>query len=195
MKMQATVMESAINQLSIAVMMLDEMGRVCNMNDAATSLVRNRGGLKVRNNRPYAVHVSSNQCLQESIHQGSQGKSRNFIIQNEFDGTISQALIFPVSQSQSDWWGNDVSLILMVKEHSDRYPGHTDILIALYRLTPMESRLAEALCRGLSLQQFAELEKIKHETVRTHLKNLFSKTYTRRQAELVALLMRSLPSW
>src|SRR5262249_8908624 len=61
-------------------------------------------------------------------------------------------------------------------------------LMATFRLTPAEANLAAALANGLSLSEYAERENLKITTVRWHLQNIFDRTETRGQAELVAMI-------
>jgi DNA-binding CsgD family transcriptional regulator len=62
-------------------------------------------------------------------------------------------------------------------------------LHAHYNLTPAECRVALLLCDGLDPRQIANLVGVTYETVRSQLKSIFSKTSTRRQAELIRLLL------
>ena len=62
------------------------------------------------------------------------------------------------------------------------------LLKGLFDLTPTESKVAEALTHGLSVKQVSEKYRISNETVRTHLKSIFSKTGVNRQSQLVAVL-------
>jgi DNA-binding CsgD family transcriptional regulator len=59
-----------------------------------------------------------------------------------------------------------------------------------YGLTHAEAKLAVALADGKSLEEIAEAQCIAYETARSQLKSIFSKTGTRRQPELVALLLK-----
>jgi DNA-binding CsgD family transcriptional regulator len=61
-----------------------------------------------------------------------------------------------------------------------------------FGLTPAEVRLVLRLVSGDSLRSAAKALGIKYETVRTHLKSIFQKTGTRRQAELVIVVIRAL---
>jgi DNA-binding CsgD family transcriptional regulator len=61
-----------------------------------------------------------------------------------------------------------------------------------FGLTPAEARLVLRLVSGGSLRSAARALGIKYETVRTHLKSIFQKTGTRRQAELVIVVIRSM---
>lgn len=67
-----------------------------------------------------------------------------------------------------------------------------DILIKRFGLTPAELRVASALVRGSSLAEITLEQGVARSTVAFHLRNLFDKTETRRQAELVALLYQVL---
>ena len=62
------------------------------------------------------------------------------------------------------------------------------------RVTPAEARVACALVRGLSPQEAADACGVALGTVRTQLKAVFAKTRTRRQAELVRLLIGLSPA-
>jgi DNA-binding CsgD family transcriptional regulator len=57
-----------------------------------------------------------------------------------------------------------------------------------YRLTSAESRVAAAICRGLSGKAAARELGISYNTLKTHLKKIFRKTGTRRQTELIVLV-------
>ena len=68
-----------------------------------------------------------------------------------------------------------------------------DLLRCHFGLTPAEARLALQLVAGETLRSAGVKLGISYETARTHLKNIFSKTGTRRQAELVVVLVTVLP--
>ena len=65
-----------------------------------------------------------------------------------------------------------------------------EALQQLYDLTPAEAELAAALARGRSLTDFALETGRRIQTVRKTAKQIFSKTETTRQAELVARLLK-----
>lgn len=61
-------------------------------------------------------------------------------------------------------------------------------LVRMYGLSRAEARVAVLLAKGLRLEQSAQQLGLTYETVRKHLKQIFSKTGTDRQAELVRTL-------
>jgi DNA-binding CsgD family transcriptional regulator len=63
-----------------------------------------------------------------------------------------------------------------------------DLLCTAYGLTEAEARVAQRLAAGDPLDAIAGDLGIRLATVRNHLKQIFEKTGTHRQAALVALL-------
>jgi len=68
-----------------------------------------------------------------------------------------------------------------------------DLLKCRFGLTPAEARLALHLVAGETLRSAEAKLSISYETARTHLKNIFGKTGTCRQAELVIAIVTALP--
>lgn len=64
-----------------------------------------------------------------------------------------------------------------------------DVLRDLYGLTRVESGLALGLVRGKQLDELAKRSRVSVHTVRSQLKQIFRKTGTNRQADLVKLLL------
>lgn len=62
---------------------------------------------------------------------------------------------------------------------------------ALYGLTETESRLTQHLVAGLTITEAAETMRIQCATARTYLKQVFAKTDTHRQTDLVRLMLLS----
>jgi DNA-binding CsgD family transcriptional regulator/PAS domain-containing protein len=60
-----------------------------------------------------------------------------------------------------------------------------------YGLSPVETRLACCLAEGFSVTEAAEQLRVREQTARSYLKQIFMKTATNRQGELVSLLLKS----
>jgi DNA-binding NarL/FixJ family response regulator len=69
--------------------------------------------------------------------------------------------------------------------------GETDegLLRRLYTLTRAESKVAALLVRGNDVKAVSEQLEVSLNTTRTHVKRVLRKTNTRRQAELVAVVL------
>jgi len=80
---------------------------------------------------------------------------------------------------------------------SDPEAGHVptaDALGKIYGLTPAEAEVVQLLAKGLALDAIAADRGISLNTVRSHLKHIFSKTGTSRQSELLSLVMTDVGS-
>lgn len=80
---------------------------------------------------------------------------------------------------------------LFVSDPERRYNGAAEAVAQLYGLSPAETRLALALSRGLRLDEIADEFGISRNTVSYTMKNLFRKTETDRQADLISLFIAS----
>ncbi len=79
--------------------------------------------------------------------------------------------------------------VLLISDPEERPVSRAALLRSLYRLSPMEGRVADLLVAGLDVAGIAEQLAISTETVRFYLKAIFRKTGTGRQSELVKLAM------
>ncbi len=88
--------------------------------------------------------------------------------------------------------GAPVPAALLFLRDPERAPGSPSAALQqLFGLTAAEATIANYLTRGRSLTEIAARHNLSLNTLRTHLRNIFSKTGTNRQAELVALIMRT----
>ena len=104
------------------------------------------------------------------------------------EGGRDLPLMLTVSRLPADD-GRDARACVIITRPGAR--GEPDIaaLAEYYRLTPVESRVTRELVKGLSVQEVAQALQLKEPTVRTYLKQIFQKTSTHRQAELMQLML------
>ena len=70
----------------------------------------------------------------------------------------------------------------------------TEVLESLYQLTAAEAELVRLLSQGFSLDEAARERGVTINTARSQLKQVFSKTDTRRQGELMRLVLTGVAS-
>jgi DNA-binding CsgD family transcriptional regulator len=80
--------------------------------------------------------------------------------------------------------------ILLLAEPDAKGMSRPPDLCQMFGLTSSEAATVGALAQGQDTREIARTRRIGYQTVRTHLKSAFAKTGTRRQAELVALILR-----
>ena len=64
----------------------------------------------------------------------------------------------------------------------------SESIAKLYKLTASEIRVLDAVLKVGSVKAMAEMLGLSQATVKTHLHNVFRKTETRRQSDLVKLV-------
>lgn len=78
----------------------------------------------------------------------------------------------------------------MWRAESNVPPLDGKLLAALFGLTPAEQRVAVLLAQGDDAAEIAAVLQVQANTVRSHIKQLLTKSNTRRQAEFVARVWR-----
>ncbi|MCC5967308.1 MAG: response regulator [Natronohydrobacter sp.] len=88
--------------------------------------------------------------------------------------------------------GTPAMVMVFLTNQGSQRPLSPAALTAMFDLTPTEVRVARHLASGLRPDEIAQELGVAATTIAFHLRNVFSKTGTHRQADLVALLL-SLP--
>ena len=89
--------------------------------------------------------------------------------------------------------GNNERHAIALVVDPDRKPDiSAEAMASIFGCTAAEARLASALVAGKRLEDIGEEFGVKQTTITFHLQNLFQKTHTHRQADLVALLIRAM---
>jgi DNA-binding CsgD family transcriptional regulator len=101
-------------------------------------------------------------------------------------------LVSPVSTRYSCLSTERPAACIVITDLASKPPIPHDRLKALFDLTDGEARLAVLLAAGEDLRSSAETLKITYGTARARLAEIFQKTDTRRQGELIKLLFTTL---
>lgn len=166
------------------VLVVEEDGRVRGMNSAARRILAQRGGLSLG---------------PEGLHNGTSGVTRQLSrgIQAAARGAETGPALRIARDKRPPLSVRIVSLksgqgrraAVFVKESSPPEAPSAEQIMDRFGTTPMESRVAHLLAYGARVGAIAQDLGIAVQTVRGHLKQVFTKTGAHRQAELVALLL------
>ena len=99
--------------------------------------------------------------------------------------------VIPTRAAELNGMAYPTALVVIVDPEQEPVPD-ADALRRLYGLTKTEAEVALRVLDGTGVVPIAEQLSVSVSTVRTHLKHVFHKTDTHRQAELVRLLLREL---
>lgn len=79
---------------------------------------------------------------------------------------------------------------IFIRHNADAFSG--ELFARRFGATPAELRVLEMLLKGMTTEEISASLNISDNTVKTHLKNLFAKTGSSRQADLLRLVATAL---
>jgi DNA-binding CsgD family transcriptional regulator len=189
---------SLLDALPLGVTLLDREGRAVFFNRAAGAIFARADGIRLdRRGQLCAANTLANawlkkaiaSCLGTSLEQMRAAgdaaivprvpKGRGYAV------TVSPAGMLPSPFGETA----RARAVLLLRDLDRRGEARPEVLRRLYRLTPAEARLAALIADGLSLKEAAEALSVTPASARVTLKRAFQKTGTRRQAELVRLVL------
>jgi DNA-binding CsgD family transcriptional regulator len=101
-------------------------------------------------------------------------------------GIVSLAIVTPFGDD-----GDGLALVLFENRHSD-HQALKEHFFRAYGLTNSEYQIATGVLNGKGLADVAAATNLSLSTVRSYMKQVFAKTDTHRQSELIALYYRSI---
>ena len=192
------MLAGTLELLSTAALIVDRDGTVERMNGTAERILGLRDGLSLDAGRLSAALSDEADRLRRLIAQCA---SRDVAIQTAGGGLLVsrpsglrafEVLISPLPARYRASAERYPMALVFITDPESRPAVPAEILGQLYGLTPAQARLAAALAGGISLKDFAAEAEISLNTARWTLKQVFAKTDTKRQAELVRLLLTGL---
>jgi DNA-binding CsgD family transcriptional regulator len=187
-----TAME-LLDSVGCAAVLLDERAECIAYNARANLLFGI--DLKLSGRRITAAHKASNDLLKELIHTSLAGIGFSpklllppVAVQRK-EGRPIVAQILHASGATGPNGEPAKAILLLTSLDAPPEIPETRLML-LFALTPAEARLATRLSAGDALEEIARALNISLGTARNQLKSVFSKTATKRQSELVALLWR-----
>jgi DNA-binding CsgD family transcriptional regulator len=189
----ALALEAAMDRLPIGLVLVDGSARALLVNTRAQRALAERDGLALRGGR--LVARTGGATLQSAISRAiaiARGELHNppvaCVIPRAGGRRSLQVLVAPIRTISAEHPVEAACAAVFI-EDPERAPAiPPSILRTFYGLTPAEARFAALLLTGCSVQDASRALAITLNTARTHLKRIFDKTDTSRQADLIRLL-------
>ncbi len=194
-----SVLEEALNLLSIAVFVIDSKHRVVWMNRHGRGLVDSKNGLVLINGKLRGDTSTQtreiDEILNSTISRWARADRGRLVLAHAIARRSSSRPLRLVAKATSGGDGAGGAggpLSIVFVGDGDCHPAvRPELLGPLFGLTPTEARVAARVADGLSLDQVAGELKLRIGTVRWHVKRIMVRVEAGRQAELVHLVLSS----
>jgi DNA-binding CsgD family transcriptional regulator len=198
---RSEMLERTLDGLVAGVFLTARDGRVVYMNAAAERQIKTGNAIRIVNNRLLPADPATRAALAKAIDGAARDdldkemSEYSLAIPDADGGPGYVATLFPVERGRRRAtiapFAASVAVFTKDPVQAPLMPG--EAFARLYGLTGGELRVVLALAQGLGGKEAAEMLGISEPTVRTHLKRIFSKTDTARQADVLRLLQNATP--
>jgi DNA-binding CsgD family transcriptional regulator len=199
-RLTSEMFEASLEALTTGVYFIGHGDRVVYLNRAARAQVKSCKVLRLVDGRLAATDRAAQKLLQAELREigcnlDIDDRPGATIALADGEGAGYVAHLLPLrggSQTRIARHFAAIAAIFVQDPASAASPANA-AFAKLYGLTDGELRLLNGLMPGLSLAETAQLLGIGEATAKTHLRRIFAKTRTAKQAELLYLLMTSTP--
>lgn len=175
---------SMLEALPIGAVLLDERARALQMNRAAEAILHDGRNGSAKHGR---LRLASREATEALERACATGEATAVSVRHP-SGRVLPVVIVPMRRDVGHPLAGAVAIALL--GDPDRVPRLScELLTRLYDLTPAQAAMATLLAEGKSLATSAVVLGITIATARDRLKQIFARTQTRRQADLVRLLL------
>lgn len=198
---QQRALGEAIDRFPTGLLLLDVRGHVMRMNRGAEQILEQDDGLSLDDGALRASDPAENTRLREALTAVTEGTA----VAGGRDGSVLAVsrrsgrrgfplVVAPLRAPRDATTQADAVAVVYVSDLELGVVRRREALRELYGLTEAESRLVELLCQGFSLEEAADARGVTMNTARSQLKQVFAKTSTSRQSELVRLVLAGVAS-
>lgn len=181
-------LSDTLDSLQFGIVTLDLSGRLLEANRIAQALVRSGNGIRRNADGTLWLQKPAGAALDHWIH-------RKLPADNFADGVLQvtrqgklplSVVVTPLNSSTISWMDAEPpSWMLLLFDPELRIAASVERIASYLSVTEREAEIATLLYGGYNLAAIAKRLRISVQTVRTHLKSIYSKTDTHSQAELV----------
>ena len=190
-----------LDRLPTGVLVFDSRRSPLIVNRSARRILDLRDGFSVENGRPRLADRREDTAFQSLLAKacnsglvGQRGLSDVMQVSRPSGRRAFVLMVAPLLDTPPRAAaGEAVSVAFIADQETGHYTA-TEVLKELYTLTDAEAELVRMLAEGRSLDQVAAARSVTINTVRSQLKQVFSKTDTNRQGDLVRLALTGVSS-
>jgi len=191
---QAALTET-LDHVEAAVILVGADGAISFANDPATHMLDDATLIRRHGNSLQAAAPEDDRIFRDIFAAAAKGDASIGVrgVAVPLTGSSEArwfAHVLPLTSGRRQEAGQSSAAVaaVFIRKNAPNAPPPLEAIAKLYKLTASEVRVLEAMLRVSGVQAIADMLGIVPGTVKTHLHNVFRKTGTRRQAELVKLV-------
>ena len=196
LNLQQAATKHVLDHFSVGVILADARGRVLSMNATAQAIADQQDGFTVNRSGVYADTQQETTSLRTMITEAAQPASG---ATGQRSGALTLTrpsmrrpfwvLVAPLRISRAEPDVGPTMVAIFISDPERRHEIPAAAFERFFGLTKAETRLLEALVNGKSLEEASEEFQVSKNTLRTQLHQIFRKTNTSRQSEVIKLVL------
>jgi DNA-binding CsgD family transcriptional regulator len=186
----------AIDRFPTGVTLLDARGHLLLANRGARQIFARNDGIALDGTAVRASGANDDAALRRAIVGAVEAAVAGRLIESTVLSVSRHSerrpyavMVGPLRPHIGDPTAADAVVVLYLADLEQGVLRRREVLRELYGLTEAETQLVELLCQGSSLDEAAGARGVTMNTARSQLKQVFAKTHTSRQSELVRLVI------
>src|SRR5262249_29582913 len=194
-KTEASTLADTLDGLSAGMFVVDATGRIIHANCSGQIMISDGKVIRAAGGRLLACNAGANQTLQELFAAaergdaafGSKGIAVPLAARNG-DDHLAHVLPLTIAGRRRKTRSPAAVAAVCVRKAAFDAPCWLEVIAKRYGLTPSELRVLLAIVEIGGVPEVARAMGLSDTTVKTHLRHVFEKTGTTRQADLVKLI-------
>jgi DNA-binding CsgD family transcriptional regulator len=194
-KLEAAALADALSALSVAMLLVDNAGRIVHCNGAAHALLDKGNVIRAVSGKFAAVDSEADRVLHEIFINAADGDRGVGIRGVDVPLTVREgdryiAHVLPLTSGARRMAGTTYSAVaaVFIRKAELELPHPLETIASVFNLTSAEMRVLMMVVQFGGIRDVASVLGIGEPTVKTHLQHVFEKTGVNRQADLVKLV-------
>jgi len=185
-----------VDRLPVGVVLIDALRRPVLVNRYAEQIAERHDGFLLSDDGPRVADPRENRIFREQLGKAivigaSSGRGPNHVMSVSRPSARRPyaMIVAPLLAPPANRTDRDAVASIFIGDPEAGQIAACDFLRTLYSLTQAEAELVALLARGRTLEEAAAERRVTLNTVRSQLKQVFAKTDTNRQGQLMRLVL------
>jgi DNA-binding CsgD family transcriptional regulator len=197
LRSQLAAFSGHLDRYPQALLLIDSECHVLYVNSAGREVSARCDGITIKSGQLLVMSPAKDAQMRTAVDKMVKRRDSSFHrldINRSSSAAPYRVLLMPLPESGAVPLGVvQPAVAVLILDSSSSPQADPAALRELFSLTAAEARVTALLVGGHSLAEAASQLNVSIETIRTHTRRVLSKTATKRQGELISLVLRTMP--